>query len=181
MKSVIPRGGVVILAGLVSLLAACGRPAEAEAPTSAAPAASAPGEAAPTSLESAAEPEPTTLAEAERLLEQARADLDRLALNEPASAQTAPPAAAGAAAPAPEARRDKRAEKSAADEAEAAPKTSPTKQADPCQTACRAFASLERASDAVCRLDAAGGQRCARARQIRQDAARRVASCTCAG
>lgn len=168
---------------LLLLVTACGRPAEAEAPTSAAPATSAPGDAAPTSVESGAEPEPTTLAEAERLLEQARADLDRLALNEP---NAAPPAAAGAAAPAPspaaESRRD-RAEKSAADEAEApAPAPPPpAKQASPCQTACRAFASLERASDAVCRLDAEGGQRCVRARQIREDAARRVASCACAG
>lgn len=185
LKSVIQRGGVVILAGLVSLLAACGRPAEAEAPSSAAPA-----DGAPTSLESGAEPEPTTLAEAERRLEQARADLDRLALNEPA----APLAAAGAAAPAPspapaaESPREQRAQKSAADEAEAdAPAPPPpappppAKRANPCQTACQAFASLGRASDAVCRLDAEGGQRCARARQIREDAARRVASCACAG
>ena len=38
---------------------------------------------------------------------------------------------------------------------------------------------LERASDAVCRLDADGGQRCERARRIRDEARLRVASCGC--
>jgi hypothetical protein len=49
-----------------------------------------------------------------------------------------------------------------------------------CETACKAFSSLERASDAVCRLDTeGGGKRCERAKQIREDAARRISSCSC--
>jgi hypothetical protein len=162
---------------LLGLLVACGRAPEAEAPR-AEPA----GAAAPTSLQTQGEREPETLAEAEQLLEQARADLNRLALAEPeaapgsaAASAGAPARAAAAPAPAPEPPREqKRAEKSAADEA---PTTS--KEEGSCETACRAFSSLERASAAVCRLDSPNGQRCARARQIREDASRRVASCAC--
>jgi hypothetical protein len=161
-------------------LSGCGRAPAAAAPTSADPLA--PSEEQSGEKGSLESSEPATLAEAEQLLERARADLDRLALNEPG----APPAtAAGAAAPpapapapAAEPARDKRAEKSAAaDEAEAS--APPAKKVSTCETACKAFSSLERASDAVCRLDADGGQRCQRARQIREDAARRVQSCGC--
>lgn len=166
--------------GIVMLLAvACGRAQDAPAPQ--APAS----EAAPSSLAGAAaepEPEPQTLAEAEALLDKARADLDRLALNEPASPSEA---AAGVparvpAAPAPPAANrseEKRADQAATDQAEAPPAK---KQASVCETACKAFWSLERASDAVCRLDTeGGGKRCERAKQIREDAARRVSSCSC--
>lgn len=124
-----------------------------------------------TASTSAPEPEPRTLAEAEAMLEKARADLDRLALNEPGRS------ASGAAAPAPA----PPAEGAAQNEqrrAEADVRAEP--QADsPCQSACRAFSSLSRASIAVCRLDAGGGKRCERARQIRDDASRRVAGCGC--
>lgn len=163
---------------LLGLGMACGRASE----PAAAPAT--PGETSGRKAASgrAEEAEPATLAEAEQLLERARADLDRLALNEPG----APPAAGAAApastpAPAPEPAAAQRGEKSsaAADEAEAAPPPPPAKEVSACDTACKAFASLERASDAVCRLDAEGGQRCQRARQIREGAARRVASCGC--
>jgi hypothetical protein len=88
-------------------------------------------------------------------------------------------AAAPAAPPSPAATRaeEKRADKAAADEAEAPPAK---KEASACETACKAFSSLERATDAVCRLDTdGGGKRCERAKQIRQDAARRVSSCSC--
>lgn len=164
---------------LVALLAGCGRAPEAEAPKAGAEPGS-PATAAPTSLQASdQEPEPTTLAEAEQLLERARADLDRLALGEPvpppaSAAQGAAGAPPPSPAPAPQHERS-RAEKKAAAEAEA-----PAKEASGCETACKAFSSLERASDAVCRLDSSGGQRCARARQIREDAARRIASCACA-
>jgi hypothetical protein len=77
-----------------------------------------------------------------------------------------------------------RADKSAADSAsssergaEEAPRA---KEVSACETACKAFSSLSRASDAVCRLDEGGGQRCERAKKIREDASRRVASCGCA-
>jgi hypothetical protein len=125
--------------------------------------------------------EPRTLAEAEALFERSRADLDRLALNAPpapasASAGAAAPALEPAPAPAPQSapRDEARAEKKAA-EAEA-PRA---KEVNTCETACKAFSSLSRASDAICRLDSDGGKRCERARQIQQDAGRRIASCSC--
>lgn len=173
MKTIAAFGSLLVFA------VACGK----GAPEAAAPQAPA-AEAAPSSLAgSAAEPEPQTLAEAEALLDRARADLDRLALNEPG----APAEASGAAAPAPAAAppaptraesrsEEKNADKAAADQAPAPAK----KEANACDTACKAFSSLERASDAVCRLDTdGGGKRCERAKQIREDAARRVSSCSC--
>ena len=49
-----------------------------------------------------------------------------------------------------------------------------------CATACRAFASLRRAADAICRLAGPGEQaRCARARGTVTDSERRVAGCGC--
>jgi hypothetical protein len=126
------------------------------------------------------------LADAEALLEKARADLNRLALNDSVAA----PAAAGAAAPPPasvqvapapardEARRSDKSASSSADGAPA-PTTAPAKEVTTCEMACKAFSSLTRASDAVCRLDTDGGKRCERARQIREDASHRVASCGC--
>lgn len=152
---------------LLALALGCARGAESSAPKSG-------GESAPPSgsLTPTKEREPATLAEAEQLLASAQAELDRLALNEPHAPAAGAPAPATAA---PEAPRDQaeRREKSA--EAEATPAPKP----NPCETACRAFASLERASDAVCRLDGEDGQRCHRARQIRDGAAQRVASCGC--
>ena len=162
---------------------------KAEAPSSgteAAPALAAP--ASNPAPQEEAEAEPATLADAEALLEKARADLDRLALNDrgapadaAAGAAAPPPARAppGATPPAP---RDPptRAEKSAAADAAPAPPPAPAKEPNACETACKAFSSLARASDAVCRLDTDGGKRCERARQIRADASQRVASCGCA-
>ena len=165
----------------LGLVSACGMAPKAEAPSSAGEAAPAPAEAAPTSTQASqeeAEREPTTLADAELLLERARADLDRLALNEPGAPATAgasapPPAAAPSPAPArDEARRaDKAAEADGAEKPRA-------KEVNACETACKAFSSLTRASDAVCRLDTEGG-RCQRARKIHEDASQRVASCGC--
>jgi hypothetical protein len=133
---------------------------------------SSPVQAAPTTT-FAPEPEPRTLQEAEALLEKARADLDRLALNEP-SPTPGSAAAPMAPSPAPPVRSESRRAESSEDGA--APAAEAESQ---CQTACKAYSSLSRASDAVCRLDAVGGERCGRARQIREDAARRVASCGC--
>jgi hypothetical protein len=159
------------------LIVGCAAPRGPDA--TAAPPASAPEMPASTeSVGSLDEGEPATLAEAEELLEKARADLDRLALNEPQPRMSAgaPAPAAAPPAPAPEESK-KRSEKSA----EAADRASAERESpDACETACKAFSSLARASDAVCRLDAEGGGRCQRARQIREDASRRVASCGCA-
>jgi len=141
-----------------------------------------------TTQETAGDAEPATLAEAERLLEKARQDLDRwaqaasgvAAVSESASgppSQTTYAPAPREAAPAP-APKKSAGQRAAADDA--APASAPEKTANSCDTACKAFSSLERASAAVCRLEADGGPRCQRARQIREDAARRVASCGCA-
>jgi len=120
--------------------------------------------------EAAREDDFTTLEAAERALDQAKADLDRLALAEPAPtlgrgvdsekaakkpARSSAPSAAGAAAPAG---------------------VAPNGQ---CESACKAFASLSRAANAVCRLDGDGGSHCAKAKKVVTDSAGRVAACTC--
>jgi hypothetical protein len=158
---------------LLALCVGCGRAAGGASPK----ASEAP--ASPASTDAmAAEPqaEPATLAEAEAQLEQARAELDRLALNAPGASATAG-APAPAAQPAPERERAEGA--ATADEAQAPAPAPPAKAASTCETACKAFASLERAGDAVCRLDIDGGERCQRARRIQRDAAQRVAACGC--
>jgi hypothetical protein len=120
----------------------------------------------PKSADSARDEELTTLADAERALNQAKADLDRLALAEPAlghsaavaekkEAQRGAPSAAGASAPAT---------------------STPSAL---CENACRAFASLTRAASAVCRLDGDGGTHCSHAKHVVSDSERRIASCTC--
>jgi hypothetical protein len=110
----------------------------------------------------------STLEAAERALNQAKADLDRLALAGPTpelgrnadgaekkDARRGAPSAAGASAPAASA---------------------PSGQ---CEDACRAFASLTRAASAVCRLDGDGGSHCSHAKSVVTESQRRVASCTC--
>jgi hypothetical protein len=162
-------GGTVLVMSL-ALAAGCAMSPKPESAAPGLPGSTVQSAPSPVALDQA-EAEPQTLAEAEALLERAKADLDRLALNEPA-----PPAAGAAAAttpsPAPPARHER------ADKADDAPAPA-AKGQDTCETACRAFSSLTRASDAVCRLDTAGGKRCERARQVREDASQRVASCGC--
>ena len=167
--------------GASSLLTACSRAPEAAAPESkAAPVAGVPG----TSGALGEEAEPQTLAEAEALLERSRAELDRLALNvppPPTVAATPSPAQAPAPAPAAPAAESapKRAEKATADQASSSASPRDQDGSSGCETACKAFASLDRASEAVCRLDTNGGQRCERARRIRDDARVRIAGCAC--
>lgn len=168
-------------AALLALVLAAGcaqdkRPTTPSSPSEPAPSA-APAPARSEGLWAEPAPEPATLSEAEALLEKSRAELERWALNDasaPGSAGAAQPAAAPSPAPQSEARR---AENKAAD---AAPEAAQERPANACETACKAFASLHRASDAVCRLATDGGKRCERARSIRDDAAQRVASCGCA-
>lgn len=189
MKTIRRAVGCTVVAALLSLalLPACGMSPKAEAPSSApeaAPAQGAPASSLTAKDEAAAEP--ATLADAEALLEKARADLDRLALNEPGAARGAtggaPAPASAPPAPSPSRAEAKPAEKAASADAAAAPpsKEVQNKEVSTCETACKAFSSLTRASDAVCRLDTDGGKRCERARQIREDASHRVASCGCA-
>ena len=129
-----------------------------------------PGAAAPSSIEpaqkSATQDESfTTLDEAERALAVAEGELASLfAPPAPAEAPAAPPpppAAGGASAP-----------KGAEAEAEKKP-------ASRCELACKAFSSLGRAAEAVCRLAGEQDARCSRARGAVDDNRRRVASCGC--
>lgn len=98
-------------------------------------------------------------------LEHARVELNRaLAVRapRPASGGGAPAAASrGAADAAPPAKAEKKSAESS------------------CATACRAFASLERAADAVCRITGEKDGRCAHAHAVVSDAKQRVAVCTC--
>lgn len=184
MKSICRAHPAAVAIIAFGLLSACAMAPKAEAPVSGgevapAPEAPAPAEAALASTQAQDGPEPATLADAEALLEKARADLNQIALNEPAAVS----ASAGAAAPRtftpapPKATEEAKRERSSA--AADSPGKPEPQAAIACETACKAFASLTRASDAVCRLDADDGKHCERARQIRQDASRRVASCGC--
>jgi hypothetical protein len=189
MKPILRTLGNTALLLVFGLAAGCSRSPEAAAPSPAneaeapapvapaPPAAATPGPSRGDALTAEQDAEPTTLADAEAMLEKARAELDKLALNDVRSQPPGAPAPAAAApspTPKPETRR---AEKSSASQkAEAAA----AKPANPCETACKAFSSLTRASDAVCRLDGGDGKRCERARRIHEDAAQRVASCGCA-
>lgn len=122
----------------------------------------------PKSDDSAGKDELTTLEAAENALNQAKADLDRLALAEPTpelgrssngadkkAARRGAASGAGAGAPA---------------------SSAPNGQ---CENACRAFASLTRAANAVCRIDGDSGTHCSHAKHVVSDSERRVANCTC--
>jgi hypothetical protein len=112
----------------------------------------------------------TSLEAAERALNQAKADLDRLALAEPS-----PTVGRAAAA-------DRAAEKKASQPGRppsAAGAPAPVKSGAVCEDACRAFSSLSRAASAVCRLDGSSGTHCSHAKHVLADAEQRVASCSC--
>jgi hypothetical protein len=109
-----------------------------------------------------------TLEAAERALNQAKADLDRLALAEPAKELGRSAASGGASE-----KKDRAAEPP---KASAAGSTAPSAL---CENACRAFSSLTRAANAVCRLDGNGGSHCTHAKRVLADSQVRVASCSC--
>ena len=134
--------------------------------------ASAQGLDTPKSKAARDEAEFGSLEEAERALNQAKADLDRLALAEPAPAI----GRSGSSGPAAEKKESKPAR--APSPAGAA---APVKSNAVCEEACRAFSSLARAASAVCRLDGATGSHCNHAKHVLADAQQRVASCSCAG
>jgi len=116
------------------------------------------------------EVELSTLEAAERALNQAKADLDRLALAEPA-----PVVGHNGTG-------DRAAEKKESKPARApstAGAAAPSKSNALCEDACRAFSSLSRAANAVCRLDGSTGTHCSHAKHVLSDAVQRVASCSC--
>jgi len=140
----------------------------AEAPPP--PAAPAPqGLSEPKSAEAAQDrdEEFTSLEAAERALNQAKSDLDRLALAEPAPS------------PSRSADRAEKKDSKRAPSAAGAPAPATAGPNAQCDNACRAFASLTRAASAVCRLDGDGGAHCTHAKRVVSDSERRVSSCTC--
>jgi len=181
--------------GMLLWVSACARSPEPSAPP--APAASAPPGAAaeatqdnvaPTAAQAPApapqgldratpkaeqsEAEFTSLEAAERALNQAKADLDRLAFAEPA-----PTVARNATAD--RAAEKKKDSKPAARAPSTAGAAAPAKSNAVCEDACRAFSSLNRAANAVSRLDGSSGTHCTRARHVLADAQQRVSSCSC--
>lgn len=159
--------------------APAGSPAFAAPPPSAAPAPAPASEAAPAEAEgdALAESRRTAsddLATAQEELEAARRELE-LALAP--AAQSKPTATGGAAPPAAAAPpRSRRA--NAADEAPKG-KAEKKRSETSCQTACRAFQSLGRAADSICRLAGDEDERCGRAREVVTQAERRVTACGC--
>ncbi|HKO49099.1 MAG TPA: hypothetical protein VJV79_15310 [Polyangiaceae bacterium] len=121
------------------------------------------------------EAEFSTLEAAERALNQAKADLDRLALAEPSPTL-------GNSATAQRSTEKKEGKPGRAPSAAGAPapsKAAPVKASTLCEEACRAFSSLSRAASAVCRLDGNSGTHCSHAKHVLADAEQRVASCSC--
>lgn len=147
--------------------------AELPPPAEAAPAAPAP---APQGLDKLRDTEAgqsddfPDLEAAERALNQAKSDLDRLALAEPVR----PVGRAGSADGASASRAEKK------DAKRPAPSAAPASNApNVCESACRAFASLSRAARAVCRLDGDSGAHCTHAKRVVSDSQSRVSSCAC--
>lgn len=148
--------------------------APAAEPTSPVEAAPAPqGLAAPKSADAARDDEFPNLEAAERALNQAKSDFDRLALAAPMPAVGRASSADSAGAGKAEKKDAKRPAPSAAGAAAAS--TAPSM----CDNACRAFASLSRAASAVCRLDGDNGAHCTHAKRVLSDSQQRVASCAC--
>ncbi len=54
-----------------------------------------------------------------------------------------------------------------------------TADADDCATACKAFASLRRAADAICRIAGEETARCGKAREVVAMAEEQIAACAC--
>lgn len=159
---------------MLGTLAGCGAhrespPAAVPEPTPAVAPESMPGTTTSDSA-SAPDPSPATLQEAEAALEQAQADLDALALGgAPASQAAGPP-------PASAPQREEALREESSSSYQAGQKRS---AATPCHMACKAFSSLLRARDAVCRLEQPRGPRCERADSIAKAAEARVQSCAC--
>jgi hypothetical protein len=111
----------------------------------------------------------STLEKAEAELARAQTVLDGLYVAEGRGVEQAPKKSAAPRAAAPPAGgvRTEEAEEKAKDDRSR------------CDTACRAFASLERAADAVCRLAGDAKDRCARAKKLVDENGGRVASCSC--
>ncbi len=157
--------GSIIL--VLPCVLACGRAAPTQSPPGPAPEASEPGTSATEADDeqpAAAPASPAAgagalrsedeLSRAEQALAEADAELESLAGQRPEQEQL---------------------------ETAAKPKKeSATPHGDACTTTCKALASLERARDAICRIDGPTGERCERANTIVDKHAGRRQSCGCA-
>jgi hypothetical protein len=134
----------------------------------------------------AAEPEPTTVEEAQAQLARARQELE----GSPASAAAPPPASVsapsgGAASPesppaAPQAAPPSPSVTSTGQATESSAEGDrPVDARDACALPCHAIASMRRAVDAICRMAGAQDARCLDARKILKDDQARVAPCGC--
>jgi hypothetical protein len=128
----------------------------------------------------AAEPEPSTVEEAQAQLSRAREQIEgppasRVSVGAPATGA----AGAGGATPAPAAPPVAPASISATSAADASMESAPSPRADACALPCHAIASMRRAVDAICRMAGAQDARCVEARKTLSDDEVRVAPCGC--
>ncbi|HEY2409528.1 MAG TPA: hypothetical protein VGI10_26155 [Polyangiaceae bacterium] len=109
--------------------------------------------------------------------ESAPGDAKAPAADAPApSAAPSTPSSVSPMKPAPEVDAESR-----SDRAPSQPKAKEESRKDTsCEIPCKAFASMKRAGDAICRLDTADGSHCKQAKQRIAAATDRLASCACA-
>jgi hypothetical protein len=159
----------VLLLGVSSLIAC----KKAEEPPTYAPAGAAPEAPQADAVAAPADEAPafSTIEEAQAAFTRAEQDLLTLQGGAPAGAGGPAEAAPPATAPAEP-------EGAAQPKAEAAPKDDKG-AARSCSGLCRAFGSLSRAADAICRLAGEADERCTRARGSVRDNFQRVSVCRC--
>lgn len=185
------------------VLAGCARAENEKAPATAAPpptpAAAPAAEQAPAPAV-AAKPTPAddlqTLESAEAALERARTELDQATVafydtrdrGSNTDEDRAPGSARASGAAEPAKRREVRRQTGSgavASAPKAAEKAAPSdaaalsEEGNACETACKAWSSLLRAKDAICRLDSPTGARCNRAQGVVRNAEARVSVCNC--
>jgi hypothetical protein len=165
----------VLLLGASSLVAC----KKAEEPPTYAPAGAAPETPQADAVAAPADEAPafSTIEEAQAAF--ARAEQDLLTLQGGAPAGAGAPAATAPPATAPA---DAEGESTTRPKAEAAPEPAPKDDKGAgrsCSGLCRAFGSLSRAADAICRLAGEADERCTRARGSVRDNFQRVSVCRC--
>ena len=114
-------------------------------------------------------PSPTTIEEAQDQIAEAQARLGGPTEEKPADK----PAPAPQVTPAPPA-----AESSDSKKKDEAPKGGSV-ATSPCESPCRAFASMKRAVESLCRMTGETDERCIRARRTLETSTSRVATCLC--
>ncbi|HEU4404642.1 MAG TPA: hypothetical protein VFS43_05055 [Polyangiaceae bacterium] len=156
------------LLGLLALsLSACGGAAAPQAPGS-------PADGAPSSLKTS-DDSYASVDEAEQGLRRAQTELHSALGTAPAgdaAGGAPPPPAAEPAAPPPPG--------PARPPAPPAPKReAQAQEAAPCATACRAFTSMTKAADTICRLAGPSDERCTKAQRSIEEARSSLRTCVC--